>query len=109
MVWRDPLTAFGLLSAPLLFDNLLSIIGFMLAAWFCLHYTLKFYEGRPKPPSWLLIVAGLLVTGVSEIGQAFLLYQVSPGMIEPLIILLANIASGIAIVTGCYFLFKEVA
>ncbi|MFQ6055791.1 MAG: hypothetical protein ACE5J3_07400 [Methanosarcinales archaeon] len=107
-MWSDPLTVFGSLSIPLLVSNFLTLLGFILAAFFALKYTQLFYEGRPKPKSWILIVAGLLAISISEIGQFLMPYRINPLIIEAIFTLITHSTGIILIVAGCYLLYKEI-
>lgn len=107
-MWANPLIVIGSMSIPFLISNFATFLGFVLATYFALMYTKKFYEGRDKPASWVLIVAGLASFCVSEIGQFLLPYRISPLVIEAIIILIAQSSGVLMIAVGSYLLLKEV-
>lgn len=110
-MWADPLTTFGNLSIPLLISNSLTLIGFIIATYFALKYTRKFYEGRPMPKSWLLIIIGLIFLIGSEATQFLIPYRIDPVTTILFINSLAITAQDIGIfliVFGCFFLYREV-
>src|SRR3989344_8985159 len=75
-MWLDPLTFLGILSIPFLVSNLATVAGFLLSAIFAWKYTVIFYEGRDKPMSWGMIIAGLSTFCLSELGQFLVPYRV---------------------------------
>ena len=99
---------FDYLSIPFLISNFIVVLGFVLSAWFAWKYTKTFYEGRERPKSWLLIIFGLSIMVVSEIGQFLLPYWSDPTILMGSTILLIQNAAVILIASGCYLLFKEV-
>ena len=48
---------------------------FILAVYFLLRYLRGFYGPRQIPLSWLLIVAGLIITNIAEIGENFTFHE----------------------------------
>ena len=106
-MWENPLTFFDYLSVPFLVSNFAVLSGFFLSALFAWSYTKGFYEGREKPKSWLLIVAGLTAMVLSETGQFLLPYRVSPPVEIVTAILMVQNIGVIFIATGCYLLFRE--
>jgi len=107
-MWNDPFTVFGDMSIPIFSSNLVIVIIFALAAYFALKYTRSFYQERPIPQSWILIVSGLLAITLSEIGQFVLPYILEPVLIEAVLVLMIQ-STGIILVTiGCYLLYKEI-
>jgi uncharacterized membrane protein len=107
-MWANPLTIFGNLSMPLLFSNSLTLIGFILAAYFAISYTKSFYADRPKPKSWLLIVFGLIVISFSEVDQFIISYVIGPTLTEGLIVLVMQSLGIILVAFGTFLLYKEV-
>lgn len=107
-MWANPLTAIGTMSIPFLISNFATFLGFMLATYFTISYTKKFYEGRDKPASWTLIMAGLASFCISEFGQFLLPYRINPFAIEALVILIAQSSGVLMIAVGSYLLLKEV-
>lgn len=107
-MWANPLTVVGPMSIPFLLSNFATFLGFILATYFAMLYTKKFYEGRDKPISWTLIVAGLASFCVSEFGQFLLPYRVNPFALEAIIILIAQSSGVLMIAVGSYMLLKEV-
>lgn len=107
-MWNDPFSVFGLLSIPILVSNLITLLGFFLAAYFAIKYTRTFYEGREKPKSWVMIVIGLIVISIAELSQFLLPYIQSPTLIEGIFGLIAQDMGIVVIVLGCFLLFREV-
>lgn len=107
-MFTDPLTAIGVMSIPFLISNLGTFVGFILATYFAFRYTFSFYEGRPKPLSWTLIITGLCSLCVSEMIQFFLPYRINPTGIEIAIGLIAQNFGTLLIVVGCYLIWREV-
>jgi len=107
-MWINPLTMLGAMSIPFFVSNFATFLGFVLATYFSITYTKKFYEGRGKPSSWTLIVAGLAAFCISEFGQFLLPYRSNPFVFEALIILIAQSAGVLMIAIGSYLLLKEV-
>ncbi len=107
-MFENLLTAFGNLSVPFLISNLLTLSGFFIATFLALRYTQSFYGGRPKPNSWILIVAGLVSISLSEIGQFLLSYLPTPSFIEGALTLISFDMGITMIVLGTYLLYKGV-
>ena len=108
----DPLTIFGEMSIPLLISNLATLIGFLLATYFAADYTEKFYGERPKPKSWIFIIAGLVSICIAEVGEFLSPYIFSSldftALLIQSIILSAQAVGVILIVGGCFLLSKEI-
>jgi len=107
-MFADPLTILGVMSIPFLISNFATFLGFVLATYFSILYTRKFYEGRGKPNSWVLIITGLGAFCISEFGQFLLPYRTNPVAMEALIILIVQNIGVIMIAVGAYLLLKEV-
>jgi len=107
-MWQNPLILFGNLSIPFLVSNFLVVLGFVLSAWFAWGYTRKFYEGREKPLSWLLIVLGLSIMILSETGQFLSPYRVGITTLQATAILITQNIAVVMIAAGCYLLYREV-
>ncbi|MBR9682182.1 MAG: hypothetical protein GOV02_00740 [Candidatus Aenigmarchaeota archaeon] len=107
-MFTDPFTAYGALSIPFLISNFGTFLAFLLAAIFALKYTLTFYEGRPKPLSWTLIITGLITLCISEFIQFIMPYMISMGRLEVFVNLLAQNFGLLLIVGGTYLIWKEV-
>ena len=107
-MWGNPLTLLGAMSIPFFVSNFATFLGFVLATYFSIAYVKKFYEGREKRPSWILIVAGLASFCISEFGQFILPYRINPFVAEALIILIAQSSGVLMIAIGAYLLLKEV-
>jgi len=107
-MFADPLTAIGSMSIPFLISNLGTFIGFVMAAYFAIKYTFNFYEGRPKPLSWTLIITGLCSLCISELIQFMMPYRTNVMEIELLINLVAQNFGIMLIVFGCYLIWREV-
>lgn len=110
-MWVDPLVAFGDMSIPILISNAATLIGFFLASFFALKYTHKFYEGRPTPKSWFMIILGLSVLVVSEALQFIITYIEEVATLLQFYNIVAISIQDIGIVVvllGTFFLFKEV-
>ena len=107
-MFTDPLTAYGGMSIPFLLSNFGTFLAFLLAAYFALKYTLTFYEGRPKPLSWTLIITGLGVLCISEFIQFIMPYMITVGRMETLVNLMAQNFGLLSIVAGTYLIWKEV-
>jgi len=107
-IFGNPLNAFGEMSISILISNFITLCGFILATWFAARYTDIFYEGRPKPKSWLFIIAGLLSLSISETGQFLLPYRINPMILEATFILIAQGLGAVLITIGCYLLSREI-
>ncbi|MDD5416851.1 MAG: hypothetical protein PHU12_02635 [Candidatus Aenigmarchaeota archaeon] len=107
-MWINPLSVLGMLSIPFLISNLATFVGFLMATYYSITYTNKFYEGRQRPLSWILIVSGLASFCVSEFGQFLMPYRLNLSVLESIIILIAQNFGVIAIAVGCFLLYKEV-
>lgn len=108
----DPLTVFGEMSIPLLISNLATLIGFLLATYFAADYTEKFYGKRPKPRSWVFIIAGLVSVSIAEVGEFLSPYLFSS--LDFIVLLIQSTilsAQGIGVIliaAGCLLLSKEI-
>ena len=107
-MWLDPFTILGAISIPFFISNILTLIGFLFATYFSVTYVLRFFEARTKPLSWVMIVGGLGSFCISEIGQFLMPYRADPGVIEAMIILIAQNFGIIMIAVGTIMLFREV-
>ncbi len=106
-MWLDPITAFGIISIPMLVSNLATVIGFFIATYFALKYTELFYGGRPKPKCWLLIVAGLSIITISELSQFLISYRTNPTVLEAMVILTTYSIGVLLIAIGSALLLRE--
>ncbi len=109
MVFKDPLTAFGSLSVPFFISNIITLLGFLLATWFAIKYTNIFYEGRPLPKSWFLIITGFIALSLGEIGGFYIAYRDTPIITEGASILGATMLGVTLIAVGCYQLSREIS
>lgn len=107
-MWLDPFTLLGALSLPFFVSNFLTAIGFLFATYFTVRYVINFFEGMPKPMSWIMIVAGLTSFCISEFGQFLLPYRTNPAAIEAIMVLIAQNFGIILIVLGTILMFREV-
>lgn len=107
-MWNDPFSVFGLLSVPILVSNLITLLGFFLATYFAIRYTIAFYGGREKPKSWVMIVIGMTIISIAELGQFTLPYVQNPTLIEGVFGLITQDIGIAMIALGCFLLFREV-
>ena len=108
-MWVDPLITFGMLSIPFFISNIIVPLGFLFSTVYALSYTLRFYEGRPKPKSWTFIITGLGVFCISELVQLTMTYRIGVGDLEAMIALILQNFAIIMITIGAYMLFREVS
>ncbi|MFQ6050046.1 MAG: hypothetical protein ACE5J0_03385 [Candidatus Paceibacterales bacterium] len=89
---------------------ILTSVWFVLAVYFLLRYLRGFYGPRMIPLSWLLIVAGLLVTNVAEIGENFVFHEWPyAGILEHIFLFIfPHLWGGLLVATGAWFLLKEI-
>ncbi len=110
-MWADPFSILGWLSIPFFVSNLAVAIGFFMTVFFGWQYTKQFYEGRDKPLSWGLIIAGLSFLAISEFGQFLTPYRIFETTADFVFangaILLVQNFSMLLLVAGCYFLARE--
>ena len=107
-MWLNPFLALGAISLPFFISNLLTFIGFLLATYFSFTYVIRFFESRPKPMSWVMIVSGLAAFCFSEFGQFLLPYRVDPAVAEAVYVLAAQNIGIIMIAIGTIMMFREV-
>ncbi len=88
----------------------LTSVWFVLAVYFLLQYLRGFYGPRKIPLSWLLIVAGLLITNIAEIGENFSGHEWPyHGFIElNFLLILPHFWGGLLLFLGARQLLKEI-
>ena len=88
----------------------LTSVWFVLAVYFLLQYLRGFYGPRKIPLSWLLIVAGLLITNIAEIGENFAYHEWPwAGVVEiNFLLILPHLWGSILVFLGSRYLFREV-
>jgi len=95
---------------PNLLTMLFSAAAFVVSAYYLIRYTQGFFAGRKIPKSWKLILWGVAVTSIAEIGEMLAFYEwPNPGLFEINILLVLPHAFGGALIgLGAYFLYKEI-
>ncbi len=88
----------------------LTSVWFVIAVYFLLRYLRGFYGPRAVPLSWLLIVAGLIVTNVAEIGENFTFHEWPyMGILEHnFLLILPHLWGAFLVALGTWFLLREV-
>lgn len=89
---------------------ILTSVWFVLAVYFLLGYLRGFYGPRLVPLSWLLIVAGLIVTNIAEIGENFVFHEWPYlGILEHnFLLILPHLWGAFLVVLGTWFLLREI-
>lgn len=89
---------------------ILTSLWFVLAVYFLLRYLRGFYGPRMVPLSWLLMVAGLIITNIAEIGENFTFHSWPYlGILEHnFLLILPHLWGAFLIALGTWFLLKEV-
>jgi hypothetical protein len=100
------------LALPIAIDSTLTSILLFASVALALAYTQALYGSRPLSRSWFLIVLGLLANAIAESGELFVFVQaafigVLPGLTEGMLELAAHTLAAIALMAGCYYLYKE--
>lgn len=100
----------GWLTLPTLFGLLFAAITFMIATYYIVRYTSGYFMGRKIPRSWKLILWGIFITAIAELGEMFAFYEwPNAGLIETnLLLMLPHALGGFLIGLGAYFLYREV-
>ena len=85
-------------------------VWFVLAVYFLLRYLRGFYGPRATPLSWLLIVAGLIITNIAEIGENFTFHEWPYlGILEHnFLLILPHLWGGLLVFLGTWFLLREI-
>lgn len=88
----------------------LTSVWFLLAVYFLLQYLRGFYGPRMIPLSWLLIVAGLLITNIAEIGENFSFHEWPyHGILEvSFLLVLPHFWGALLVAGGTWLLLREV-
>lgn len=100
----------GWLKWPTLISLVFSAVAFIIATYYIVQYTRGFFAGRKIPKSWKLILWGVFITAIAEIGEILGFYEwPNPGFIEMnFLLVIPHALGGILIGLGAYFLYKEV-
>jgi predicted membrane protein len=100
----------GWLKWPNLLVMFFSAVTFIVATYYIIQYTKGFFTGRKIPKSWKLILWGVAVTSIAEVGEMFAFYEwPNPGIFEiNFLLVLPHALGGFLIGLGAYFLYKEV-
>ncbi|MCX6759018.1 MAG: hypothetical protein NT012_00385 [Candidatus Nealsonbacteria bacterium] len=100
----------GWLKWPTLIGMVFGAVAFIVATYFLVRYTRGFFAGRKIPKSWKLILWGVFITAIAEIGEMLGYYEwPNTGLIETnLLLLLPHALGGTLIGLGAYFLYKEI-
>jgi hypothetical protein len=88
----------------------LTSIWFVLAVFFLSRYTKGFYGPREIPLSWSLLLSGMIITNIAEIGEN-LVFHTWPylGIFEHnFLLILPHLWGGFLIGLGGWYLLKEV-
>jgi len=87
-----------------------SAVAFVVATFFVIQYTKGFFAGRKIPKSWKLLLWGIFITAIAEIGEMLSFYEwPNPGFIEVnFLLVIPHAIGGFLIGLGAYFLYKEV-
>ncbi|MFQ6049753.1 MAG: hypothetical protein ACE5J0_01805 [Candidatus Paceibacterales bacterium] len=85
-------------------------VWFVLAVYFLLRYLRGFYGPRMIPLSWLLLVSGLIITNLAEIGENFVFHEWPYfGILEHFFLLgLPHLWGVILLLWGARLLLKKV-
>jgi hypothetical protein len=88
-----------------------SVVSFVVASHYIIQYTKRFFAGRKIPKSWKLILWGVAVTSIAELGEVYGFYEwPNPGFFEMnFLLVLPHALGGFLIGLGAYFLYKEIA
>lgn len=88
----------------------LTSVWFVLAIYFLLQYLRGFYGPRKIPLSWLLIVAGLLITNIAEIGENFAYHEWPwTGIVEiNFLLVFPHFWGALLVFLGSRYLFREI-
>jgi hypothetical protein len=105
--WVDPFTIAGALGVPAILGNVISVVGFVLAALLISRYQKKFYEGRPVPAGWTLFYAGLILIALHQLFEVPIMYGWAYGVIPVLFFVFFDVATILSIVIGTYLISKE--
>ncbi|MFC1663552.1 hypothetical protein ACFL0A_00235 [Patescibacteria group bacterium] len=99
----------GWLKWPTLIGLVFAAVSFIVATYFIVQYTKGFYAKRKIPKSWKLILLGIFITAIAEIGEILAFYEwPHAGTLETQILLVVpHVLGGILIGLGAYFLYKE--
>lgn len=89
----------------------LTSIWFVLAVYFLFQYTRGFYGPRARPLSWLLLIAGMIITNIAEIGENFSFHEWPyVGALEQnFLLIMPHLWGGFLIAIGAWFLFKKIS
>jgi hypothetical protein len=100
----------GWLKWPNLITMIFAAAAFVVGAYYLIQYTRGFFAGRKVPRPWKLILWGVAVTAIAELGEMFAFYEwPNPGFFEINILLVLPHAIGGALIgLGAYFLYKEI-
>ena len=99
--------------SPSFFQNLyifslitLTVLLFILAAWFIINYLRRFYGERPIPKEWKIFWWAFVFFAIHEVQEMLLLYQWVHGQIFVVLFFLVEILAVILLTWGCYLLVK---
>lgn len=84
----------------------LTVVLFILAAWFIVRYLKEFYGERPIPREWKIFWWAFVFFAVHEVQEMIFLYQWVHGKIFTFLFFVVEIASVVLLVWGCYLLVK---
>ena len=100
----------GNLFGLILVRFILTSVWFVIAVYFLRKYTKSFYGGRKTPLSWWLLIAGMLITNIAEIGENFVFHEWPYlGILElEFLFILPHLWGGFLIALGGYYLYKEI-
>lgn len=100
----------GWLKWPNFLGLIFSAVAFVVATFFIIQYTRGFFAGRKIPKSWKLLLWGIFITAIAEIGEMLSFYEwPMPGFIEVnFLLVVPHAIGGFLIGLGAYFLYKEV-
>ncbi|MFH0987457.1 MAG: hypothetical protein V1841_01005 [Patescibacteria group bacterium] len=99
----------GWLTWPTFIGVVFAVIAFVVGAFYIIQYNKGFFAGRAIPKSWKLIMWGVFVTAIAELGEIAVFYELPKvGMIEAMLAILPHMLGGVLLALGAYFLYKEV-
>lgn len=100
----------GWLRWPNLLAMIFAAAAFIVAAYYLIQYTKRFFAGRKIPKSWKFILWGIFITAIAEVGEILGFYEwPNPGFFEMnFLLVIPHALGGLLIGLGAYFLYKEV-
>ena len=99
----------GWLKWPTLLGMVFAAVAFIIATYYIVQYTRGYFAGREVPKSWKLILWGIFITAIAEVGEMLGFYEwPNAGLIEMnLLLVIPHAVGGVLIALGAYSLYKE--